>query len=135
MHRLDMVVADGPMPPGMDVKGYSHRLGECGTTFFAAPALAASLQGEFPRLLDRAPLLIPGEDSAVRAPCCAGCARRTSTRRLGGRVSTTARSWKAFGQAGAGAFAVPSCDRRREVAAQYGVVAVGATDAVRERSS
>jgi len=68
VHRLDMVVADSPMPPGMDVKGYSHRLGECGTTFLAAPALAATLEGEFPQLLDRAPLLIPGEDSALRAP-------------------------------------------------------------------
>ena len=68
VHRLDMVVADSPMPPGMDVKGYSHRLGECGMTFLAAPALAATLQGEFPQRLDRAPLLIPGEDSALRAP-------------------------------------------------------------------
>jgi len=27
VHRLDMVVADSPMPPGMDVKGYSHGSG------------------------------------------------------------------------------------------------------------
>src|SRR3989338_2950656 len=37
IHHLDMVLADKPLPPGIDVKGYSHRLGECGLTFFAAP--------------------------------------------------------------------------------------------------
>ena len=131
VHRLDMVVADSPMPPGMDVKGYSHRLGECGMTFLAAPALAATLHGEFPQLLDRAPLLIPGEDSAVRAPLLRWLRAANVHPRLVGEFDDGA-LMKAFGQAGAGVFAMPSAIAA-EVAAQYGVVAVGVTEAVRER--
>jgi LysR family transcriptional regulator, transcriptional activator of nhaA len=52
IHRLDMVLADRPMPPGTDIKGYSHPLGETGVAFMAAPALAARLTGSFPDCLD-----------------------------------------------------------------------------------
>lgn len=131
VHRLDMVVADSPMPSGMDVKGYSHRLGDCGMTFLAAPALAATLEGEFPQLLDRAPLLIPGEDSAVRAPMLRWLRAANIHPRLVGEFDDGA-LMKAFGQAGAGVFAMPSAIAT-EVVRQYGVVAVGATEAVRER--
>jgi LysR family transcriptional activator of nhaA len=30
IHRLDMVLADRPMPPGTEIRGYSHPLGESG---------------------------------------------------------------------------------------------------------
>jgi len=131
IHRLDIVIADGPMPPGMDVKGYSHRLGECGLTFLAAPALAATLHGEFPRSLHGAPLLLPGEDSAVRALLLRWLRGAGIHPRVVGDFDDGA-LMKAFGQAGAGAFAVPEVIAE-EVMAQYGVLALGATDAVRER--
>ena len=131
VHRLDMVVADGPMPAGMDVKGYSHRLGECGMSFLAAPALAASLAGEFPRRLDRAPLLVPGEDSAVRAPLLRWLRAADIHPRVVGEFDDRA-LMKAFGRAGAGVFVVPAVIAS-EVEAQDGVVVVGSTEAVRER--
>jgi LysR family transcriptional regulator, transcriptional activator of nhaA len=131
IHRLDMVVADRPLPPGMDVKGFSHRLGECGLTFLAAPSLAAALGDEFPRLLDGAPLLLQGEDSAVRAPLLRWLRGGDIHPRVVGEFDDGA-LMKAFGQAGAGVFAVPSAIAA-EVTAQYGVVALGITEAVRER--
>lgn len=131
IHRLDMVLADSPLPPGMDVKGYSHRLGECGLTFFAAPGLAAGLKGGFPGLLDRAPLLIPGEDSAVRAPLLRWLHGQDIHPRLLGEFDDGA-LMKAFGQAGAGVFPAPTAIAA-EVAAQYGVVPLGRTEAVTER--
>jgi len=33
-----MVLADRPLPSNMDIKGYSHPLGECGIAFLAARA-------------------------------------------------------------------------------------------------
>lgn len=131
IHRLDMVLADRPLPPGMDVKGYSHRLGECGLTFFAAPGLAPRLKGEFPRLLDGAPLLIPGEDSAVRGPLLRWLHGQDIHPRVVGEFDDGA-LMKSFGQGGAGVFAAPTAIAT-EVAAQYGAVAVGSTDAVSER--
>ena len=131
IHRLDMVLADRPLPPGIDVKGYSHRLGECGLTFFATPGLAARLDGEFPRLLDGAPLLISGEDSAVRAPLLRWLGGQDIYPRIVGEFDDGA-LMKSFGQGGAGVFPAPTAIAA-EVAAQYGVVPLGCTEAVKER--
>src|SRR5947208_7204225 len=40
LHRVDVVLSDGPAAPGIAVRAYSHLLGECGTPFCAAPAIA-----------------------------------------------------------------------------------------------
>lgn len=131
IHRLDMVLADRPLPPGMDVKGYSHRLGECGLTFFAAPSLAARLGGAFPHLLDGAPFLITGEDSAMRGPLLRWLHGQDIHPRVVGEFDDGA-LMKSFGQAGAGVFPAPTAIAT-ELATQYGVTAVGHTDAIRER--
>lgn len=68
IHRLDIVLANKPMPAHVDVRGYSHPLGECGVSFFADRTLAKKLAPVFPANLDGMPLLLPGEDSALRAP-------------------------------------------------------------------
>lgn len=103
IHRLDMVLADRPMPPGMDVKGYSHPLGECGVAFFAAPALVERLNSGFPDCLDGAPLLLPGEDSALRDPLLRWLGRKGARPRIVGEFDDSA-LMKAFGKAGAGVF-------------------------------
>ncbi len=131
IHQLDMVLADRPLPPGLDVKGYSHRLGECGLAFFATPGIAAGLIGEFPRLLDGAPLLIPGEDSAIRAPLLRWLGGQDIYPRIVGEFDDGA-LMKSFGQGGAGIFPAPSAIAA-EVAAQYGVVSLGRTEAIKER--
>lgn len=131
IHRLDMVLADRPMPPGMDVKGYSHPLGECGVAFFATPDLAARLGEGFPQNLDGAPLLIPGEDSALRAPLMRWLERQGVRPRVVGEFDDSA-LMKAFGQAGAGVFPAPVASAP-DVAGQYGVVKLGETKEIKER--
>ena len=66
LHRVDVVIADGPAGPGIPIRAFSHLLGECGTTFFAAARLAASTRRKFPRSLDGTAFLLPGAPSAVR---------------------------------------------------------------------
>jgi LysR family transcriptional activator of nhaA len=131
IHRLDMVLADRPMPPGMDVKGYSHPLGECGVSFFAAPALAARLNGGFPDCLDGAPLLVPGEDSALRAPLLRWLERKGARPRIVGEFDDSA-LMKAFGKAGAGVFPAPTATHE-EVERQFGVIRLGETRDLSER--
>jgi LysR family transcriptional regulator, transcriptional activator of nhaA len=65
LHRLDLVIADAPIPPAVSVRAFAHRLGSSGTSFFAAHKLTASLIDPFPNCLDGAPMLMPAEDSAV----------------------------------------------------------------------
>lgn len=131
LHRLDLVLADRPIPAGVDIKGYSHRLGECGITFLAAPAVAQRLVGAFPHCLDGTPLLIPGEDSAVRAPLLRWLRGQNVHPRLVGEFDDGA-LMMAFGQAGAGVFLTPTA-LAADIAGQQGVVAVGQTDAVTEK--
>jgi LysR family transcriptional activator of nhaA len=108
-----------------------HPLGECGVAFFAAPDLAARLSGDFPQRLDGAPLLMPGEDSALRAPLTRWLERGNLRSRIVGEFDDSA-LMKAFGKAGAGVFPAPSATRE-EVESQYGVVWLGETKEIRER--
>lgn len=130
VHRLDIVIADAPIPAGINVKGFSHLLGECGLTFFAAPALAARQRQGFPALLDGAPLLLPGEDGAVRPRLLRWLDQQKIRPQVVGEFDDDA-LLQAFGRAGAGFFAAPSAIAD-QVGREYGVVAVGRTDEVVE---
>ena len=66
IHRLDMIIADRPMPANLNVRGYSHLLGESGLTVFGTQTLMRKLPSRFPATLDNAPFLLPGEDAAIR---------------------------------------------------------------------
>ena len=63
LHELDVVLTDRVAPPGVRVRAFSHLLGECGTTLFAAPKLAVKFRRPLSRTLDGAPFLLPGETS------------------------------------------------------------------------
>lgn len=131
IHRLDMVLADRQLPSSMDIKGYSHPLGECGIAFLAARAIAGTLGPDFPAHLHGAPLLIPGEDSALRAPLLRWLERRGIQPSVVGEFDDSA-LMSAFGQAGAGVFPVP-LSTAPEVMRQYEVVELGQTLEIRER--
>lgn len=131
LHRLDMVLADRPMPPGTDIKGYSHPLGETGVAFLAAPALATRLTGEFPARLDRAPLLLPGRDSALHSALPRWLERQGLHVHVVGEFHDSA-LMKAFGEAGAGVFPIPAASAP-DVGAHYKVECLGTTDELRER--
>ncbi len=131
IHKLDMVLADRPLPSNMDIKGYSHPLGECGIAFLAAPAVAERLEGDFPGKLHAAPLLIPGEDSALRAVLLRWLERKGIQPAIVGEFDDSA-LMSAFGQAGAGVFPVP-LTTAGEVMRQTGAVEVGQTLEIRER--
>ncbi len=131
VHRLDIVLADRPMPVNLAVRGYSHLLGECGITFFATAALARRHKGAFPRNLDGAPLLLPGEDSDVRPRLLRWFDKERIWPRIVGEFDDDA-LLKAFGEGGAGIFPGPTAIAGA-VQRRYHVVAIGRTNAVTER--
>ncbi len=131
IHRLDMVLADRPLPSSMDIKGYSHSLGDCGISFLASRAVAESLGQDFPTNLHAAPLLIPGEDSALRVPLLRWLERHAVQPLIVGEFDDSA-LMSAFGQAGAGVFPVP-LTTAREMMRQYEVIELGRTEEIRER--
>lgn len=65
-HALDLVLADAPAGAGSPLKLFNHLLGDCGTTIYGSPSVAASLKRGFPRSLDGARFLVPGVNAALR---------------------------------------------------------------------
>ncbi len=131
LHRIDMVIADGPIPPGLNVRGYNHALGECGISFLAVPALARKLRKNFPQSLNGAPVLLPSEINVVQARLLKWLDGQHVHPRIVGEFDDSA-LMKVFGQAGAGVFTAPSAIAD-EVAKHYDVQIIGATDEVREQ--
>jgi LysR family transcriptional activator of nhaA len=130
-HRLDLLLTDAPLPAGSGIRAYSHALGECGVTFFARRDLAQALAPTFPRSLDGARMLLPGQGSPLRRGLDEWLDRLSIVPDVVGEIGDSALI-KTFGQAGAGAFAAPTAVAG-EVERQYDVVAFGTTDDVRER--
>jgi LysR family transcriptional regulator, transcriptional activator of nhaA len=131
VHRLDLVLSDRPMPPSLNVIGFNHLLGECGITFLATEALAMRLRARFPHSLHEAPMLLPGEDSAVRVRLMQWLSDQRILPRVVGEFEDSA-LLKAFGEAGTGVFAMPSVVADR-VMQQFDVVTVGHTHEVVEQ--
>jgi LysR family transcriptional activator of nhaA len=131
IQRIDLVLADRPMPDEANVKGYSHKLGGCGITFFAAPRLAKTLKKKWPHVLDAAPLLIPGKDAAIRTPLMRWFDVHQLRPHIVAEFDDSA-LMQAFGQAGIGIFIAPSVIAD-EVQREHGVAVVGRTDEVIEQ--
>ncbi|RIK73692.1 MAG: transcriptional activator NhaR [Planctomycetota bacterium] len=131
MHEFDVVLTDAPATPGVRVRAYSHLLGECGVTFFAAASLAAKYRKRFPKSLDGAPMLLPMPNAHLRRSLDQWFDEQGLQPEVRGEFDDTALA-KEFGLAGAGVFAAPSVIEN-EVCRQYGVRVVGRTDEVRER--
>lgn len=131
VHHVDLVIADGPIPPGVNVRGFNHPLGDCGVSFFARSVLARRLRKDFPHSLSGAPLLMPGETTVMRSRLLQWFDKFHIHPHIVGEFDDSA-LMKAFGRAGAGVFVAPT-PIGDEVEKQYDVVAFGHTDEVREQ--
>ena len=129
-HEVDLVIADAPAS-GSPLRTYNQLLGESGTTFFAAPALAASAKKQFPRSLHGAPLLLPGEGTQLRRALELWLDSTGIEPRRVGEFDDLA-LMTAFGRAGTGIFPGPSAIED-EIEAQYNVRVVGRLPEVKER--
>lgn len=130
LHAVDLVLSDAPIDRSANVRAFNHLLGECGVSVMASPSLGLRPR-DFPGCLERAPFLLPGEGTALRR----GLEHWLEGAGLRPRIVAICDDsalLKAFGEAGAGAFAIPSAVEA-EVARSFGVRALGKVDTVRER--
>ena len=131
LHRLDLVISDAPIPASVSVRAFSHRLGSSGVSFFAAPALFKACSGPFPQCLDGAPMLLPGEDSALGQRLRAWFQAHALHPRVVGEFDDSALA-KEFGRRGAGVFIGPTV-LSPEIEKQFNVKPLGvATEVVDE---
>jgi len=131
LHRVDVVIADGPAGSGVAVRAFNHLLGECGTTFFAAATLAKSIRRKFPRSLHGAPFLLSGAPSNVRRSLEQWFNSQDIHPAIIAELDDSALA-KDFGMEGMGVFAAPSVIEA-EVLRQYRVNVVGRADVVRQQ--
>ncbi|KZX75373.1 LysR family transcriptional regulator [Oleiphilus sp. HI0009] len=130
VHKLDLILSDRSIPTGLNVKAYSHELGESDLTFFGTPALCAQYEGSFSKFLDNAPVLLPVNNHVLRRSLDDWFDREGITPKIVAEFDDSA-LLKAFGEAGAGFFPAPSA-MRRQVETMYGVKAIGEVSDVSE---
>lgn len=129
-HRVDVALADEPADRNVRVRAYSHLLGESGVSFFGAAQFAA-LRTDFPRSMERAPMLLQGEGTAVRRELDHWFDAIGVRPRVVGEFDDSA-LMKAFGQRGTGVFAAPTVIEA-EVVRTFNVEVLGRTEEARER--
>lgn len=131
VHKLDLVLADSPVSPTLNIRAYSHVLGESNISFFARKNDSPRLEKSFPHSLDGEPMLMPTANSALRRMMDQWFEREGIRPRIAAEFEDRA-LMKAFGEAGTGIFTSPTTVEE-DVIAKYGVQVIGRTDAVRER--
>jgi LysR family transcriptional regulator, transcriptional activator of nhaA len=131
VHRLDVVVADAPMNPAVNIRAYNHFLGECEVSLYGRADLAEKYHRRFPNSLKGAPLLLPVGTSPMRRALDQWFDEQRIQPLIVGEFEDTA-LMKVFGQEGQGLFPAPAAIER-EVCRQYQVRVVGRAEKVRER--
>lgn len=131
LHKLDLVLTDSPMTSPTTVPTYNHLLGESGLTFFASVKDAPSYRRSFPHGLDGAPFLFPNSSSALRT-ALEGWFREVGVNPRMVAEFEDAALMSAFGEAGAGIFALPTT-LDEDVTGRYGVEPIGHTLDIKQR--
>ncbi len=130
-HALDIVISDGPVPPGSSVRAYTHVLGESGVSFFGTKSLVKTYQAGFPASLDGAPMLLPLEGLALRRSLNQWFDRHNLKPRVVAEFEDSA-LLKAFGADGVGVFPAPTVVEK-EILSQYRVELLGRAPELKER--
>ena len=131
VHKLDVVLADSPINPTLNIRAYNHVLGESGISFFAVPEQAGVLRANFPDNLDGAPMLMPSEGSNLRRNLEVWFERYGIKPLVVAEFEDRA-LMKVFGERGSGVFTSPTAVEQ-DVLDKYGVQVIGRTQEINER--
>lgn len=128
---LDVVLADAPIAPGVNIRAYNHLLGETGLSFLGDATLVKKYRRRFPKSLHGAPILFPATNTAVRRAIDQWLDTMDIRPDIVGEFEDSELLWE-FGGAGEGIFPVPTI-LEKQLARLHRVKVLGRTDAVRSR--
>ncbi|GAB5405846.1 MAG: transcriptional activator NhaR [Aureliella sp.] len=123
MHRLDLVLADAPVAPQLNVRAFNHQLGQCPVSVLGTPELAEKYRDKFPSSLDGAPMLLPTLNTSMRRSLDQWFDKLDIQPDLRHEFEDSA-IIKVFGAAGEGLVVTPAAIED-EVSNQYGMKLVG----------
>ncbi len=119
LHNLDVILAERPTSPKVNVRAYNHLLGECTLTLFGTPEMCAKYRENFPKSLDNAPFLLPTEHASTRRRLEQWFQSNDIRPRIMAEFQDSALK-KVYGQKGMGLFTAPSVVAD-EITEQYGL--------------
>jgi len=131
LHRLDVVLADAPLAPQLNIRAFNHLLGECTVSVFGTAALTKKYQPNFPASLDGAPMLMPTQNTTLRRTLEQWFDKHSIRPQVIHEFEDTA-VLKVFGQAGEGLIVLPSVTER-DVVEHYALKVLGRIPDITER--
>lgn len=131
LNRLDLILSDRPLAPGMPIKAFSHVLGESGLSFYAKKGEAKVMKKGFPEAMHQQRFLMCGDKSNQKINLQSWFNQVGIMPNIVAEFDDSA-LMKYFGQSGHGVFSTPSIIERH-VTNQYNVAVIGRTDAIKER--
>nr|WP_316644020.1 LysR family transcriptional regulator [uncultured Roseateles sp.] len=131
LHRLDVVLADRPVPANPNLKVYSHALGASALGWYASSGWFEAARAGFPQSLAEVPVLLPTAHVAVRGRIDQWFERLGVRPRVVGEFEDSA-LLKTFGAGGMGVF--PAAELvHDELVHRYDVQRVGHCNGVEEQ--
>ncbi|OUR83025.1 LysR family transcriptional regulator [Cycloclasticus sp. 46_120_T64] len=130
VHRLDLVIADRPIPSTVSTRGFNHKLGECSISFFAKESIINRFNGDFPQCLSGMPMLLPTRGTQLRSDIDQWISKTRIHPKIVAEFDDSA-LMKSFGQKAAGVFIAPTV-LRKEVEDQYNVKSIGEVSEIKE---
>ncbi len=131
LHDLDIVLTDKPIGPDLRVRGFNHLLGESEVAVFASPSLVARYKADFPKSLDGAPCILPGDRTELRGSLEQWFESKGIRPKVVAECDDSALI-KSLGKAKVGLFVAPRITKG-ETMKQYNVREVGCLNEVVER--
>ena len=131
VHELDVVLSDHRLSPDVNVRAFSHQLGQSNITVLGTPSLAGVYQGNFPDSLDGAPFLFPTSRTVLRKSLDQWFESKEMHPLIKGEFDDSALQ-NIFAQAGLGLVPVPSVIRE-DMKRRYGLQYVGRLPEVKEQ--
>ncbi len=131
LHRLDVVLADSPLTPHVNVRAFNHLLGQCSVSVLGTNSLAKKYKRNFPASLTGAPMLLPTQNTTLRRALEQWFENQDVRPNVKHEFEDSA-VLKVFGQAGEGLIVVPTAVAD-EVCQQYSLKLVGEIPDITER--
>jgi LysR family transcriptional activator of nhaA len=132
IHRLDLVIADRPMPLNINVRAYNHFLGQSKLAVFGAASLIEAYGGRaFPALLSNANFLMPSDEFSIKKKLLQWFEANKIFPNIVGEFDDSV-LMKLFGQRKHGFFVAPHA-MASFICGQYDVELVGVIDTIFEQ--
>lgn len=131
LNKLDLIISDRPIPPGLAIKGYSHFMMESGFSFFVKKDGSIDLKEGFPHSLHKTPMLFLGDKSIQKKLVLSWLDSEGVHPKIMAEFDDSA-LMKLFGQKGYGVFFAPTITEEF-VLQQFDVDVIGRTDLVKEQ--